>query len=182
MHYTKHVFYRYLTALLLFVTCFVIGCSEAPTAPLAEESLAAESGLSAGKASSMRVPFAQSFPVPCANGGAGEDVLVSGTLHIVSNFNIDNSGGVHGKIHFQPQEATGLGLITGDTYQATGVTQQTMNVNAGGLPFTATFVNNFRLIAPGPGNNLQVHQTIHTTINENGVLTADVDNSSVECR
>ena len=88
MHYTKHVFYRYLTALLLFVTCFVIGCSEAPTAPLAEESLTGDPGLtalSAAKASTMtssiRVPISAvpvpipPIPVPCANGGAGEHSL-----------------------------------------------------------------------------------------------------------
>ena len=59
------------------------------------------------------VPFAQVVFVPCANGGAGEVVLISGTLHIQQHITInDNRANV--KIHFQPQGATGVGLTTGD--------------------------------------------------------------------
>jgi hypothetical protein len=43
-------------------------------------------------------------------------------------------------------------------------------------------VNNFRLIGQGSGNNLQVHQNVHITINANGTVTATVDNTSVDCK
>ena len=45
-----------------------------------------------------------------------------------------------------------------------------------------TFINNFRIIGQGPGNNYLVHQTVHLTVNANGVVTASVSNSSVECK
>ena len=48
------------------------------------------------------------------------------------------------------------------------------NTNAGGLPYTGTFVNNFRLIGRGQGISLHVHEVVHATINENGDLTAEV--------
>jgi hypothetical protein len=60
--------------------------------------------------------------VPCANGGAGELVDLDGPLHILITFNI-NGNNVSGKAHFQPQGISGVGLDTGDKYQATGVTQ-----------------------------------------------------------
>ena len=63
-----------------------------------------------------------------------------------------------------------------------GATRQTINISGSGLPFTDTFVNNFRLIGPGTGNDLFGHDTIRFTINANGDLTAEVVNSSVECR
>jgi hypothetical protein len=108
--------------------------------------------------------------------------LLSGTLHTVSRTTIDANGGFHGTIHFNPQGVKGVGQSSGDTYQGNGVTKTTTNIAGAGLPFTDTFVNNFRIIGPGPDNNLLVHQTIHVTINANGVMTADVLNTSTECR
>jgi hypothetical protein len=126
-----------------------------------------------------QIPFSLIAFVPCANAGAGEEVLVTGTLHVLEHVTIDARGGLHVKIHFQPQGATGVGLTTGDTYHATGVTQE--HFNATGV-FNDTFINNFRMIGPGPNNNLLVHQTIHITITPNGDVTSDVVNTSVECR
>lgn len=128
-----------------------------------------------------QVPFAQINLVPCANGGLGELVLVQGTLHIQSHTTINNNRASL-KIHFQPQGATGTGLTTGDTYRATGVTQEHDSIPLTGGAFNFTFVNNFRLIGPGPDNNFLVHQTVHVTVDANGVVTTVVDNTSIECR
>lgn len=119
--------------------------------------------------------------VSCANNGAGELIMVSGPLHILSHTTISASGNFHTKIHFQPQGISGVGLVTGDKYQATGVTQENFNSNAP-LPITDTFINNFRMIGQGPGNNFQVHQNFHVTINANGTVTSLHDNSSVSCK
>jgi hypothetical protein len=126
------------------------------------------------------VPFAQINLVPCANGGAGELVLLQGTLHIQQHITI-NGNRVTIKSHFQPQGADGVGLTTGDSYNAVGVTQEvdTLALTGGASEFT--FINNFRLIGQGPDNNLQVHQTIHTTVNANGTVTSVVDNTRIEC-
>jgi hypothetical protein len=105
-------------------------------------------------------------------------VLVEGTLHVLITETV-NDNHVSLKIHFQPQGATGMGLTTGDTYRATGVTQEHIAL---GPTITDTFINNFPIIGPGPDNNLLVHQPIHVTFNANGELTADVVNTSVECR
>ena len=126
------------------------------------------------------VPFAQISLVPCANGGAGELVLVEGTLHIQQHITINNNR-VTIKSHFQPQGAGGTGLTTGDSYNATGVTQEVDTLPLVGGAAEFTFINNFRLIGAGPDNNLQVHQTIHVTINADGTVTSVVDNTSVEC-
>lgn len=117
--------------------------------------------------------------VPCAAGGAGEWVDLNGPLHILFRTTIDDNGGFHSMVHFQPQGISGTGLTTGDSYQATGETLETFNGKVG---FEDTYVNNFKIIGQGPGNNFLVHNTIHFTVNANGEVTADVDNSSVECR
>jgi hypothetical protein len=116
--------------------------------------------------------------VPCANGGAGEIVVLNGILHTVINTTIDATGGVHVKTHSQPQGLTGFGLDTGDKYNGVGVTQEQFNIGKG---FEDTFVNNFRIIGQGPGNNFMVHQDLHVTVNANGTVTAFHDNLRITC-
>jgi hypothetical protein len=160
-----------------------VSCDQQPVEPQVNEVSAAESGAlfsATTTTSNIMVPISDAGDVPCANGGAGEEVLITGTLHILSHTTTDNRGGSHTKFHFQPQGITGVGQSTGDTYRATGVSQGTTNVV--GLPSTDTYVNIFQMIGPGPGNNFMVHEVFHTTINANGEVTSVVANSRVECK
>lgn len=117
--------------------------------------------------------------VPCANGGAGEDVVFLGTLHILETATI-NGNKVRLKFHFQPQGLQGIGTVTGDKYNATGVTQETDNIATVGAE--TTFVNNFRMVGQGPGNNFSVHQVFHITVNANGDITSVVDQFTTDCK
>src|SRR5437764_3524255 len=69
--------------------------------------------------------------VPCAAGGAGEEVALSGNLHALFSVTFDGSGGFHSDIHFNPQGVSGTGLTTGDKYQGTGVTRSDVNGKVG---------------------------------------------------
>src|SRR5215510_10928215 len=62
--------------------------------------------------------------VPCANDGAGEEVLFEGNIHVLITSTIDAGGGVRFKYHFDPQGLGGVGQVTGDTYPPNGVTQE----------------------------------------------------------
>jgi hypothetical protein len=124
-----------------------------------------------------KVPFATLAFIPCVP----ETVLLTGELHILITQEMDANGGIHVKSHFQPQGISGLGMVTGLKYQGTGVTQEHINDHTGPA-FEDTFVNNFRIIGQGPGNNLLVHTTFHVTVNANGVTTANVLNTSTECQ
>jgi hypothetical protein len=136
------------------------------------------------QAAQSEVVLNESFPiaitlfVPCADGGAGELVVLEGDLHVLLSIT-QNDNHLSVKSHSQPQGISGTGLSTGDNYQGTGVTQNHFTT---GLGETFTFVNNFRIIGQGPDNNILVHETFHVTINANGVVTATVDNFSVECK
>jgi|ERR1041384_156954 hypothetical protein len=127
------------------------------------------------------VPFALVTFVPCANGGAGEPVLVQGVLHLQDHITI-NGNRVNFKTHAQPQGASGTGLITGDSYQATGVTQEQDSIPLIDGAAEFTFINNFKIIGQGPNNNFLVHQTVHQTVNANGDVTTTIIDTSVECR
>lgn len=118
--------------------------------------------------------------VPCANGGAGELVVFSGTLHIQTHVTV-NDNLVNMRSHFQPQGAVARGVITRDIYRDTGVTRSHDIASLTNGTASFTFINNFRLIGPGRDNNLQVHQNIHMTVNANGDVTSTVNNISIEC-
>jgi hypothetical protein len=119
--------------------------------------------------------------IPCAAGGAGEVVDLSGPLHTLISFTI-NGNNVSGKFHFQPQGISGTGETTGDKYQGTGVTQLSFKSSLQSGQANFTFVNNFRIIGQGSGNNFLVHETLHFTINANGAVTVFHDNFSVDCK
>jgi len=120
--------------------------------------------------------------VPCAAGGAGELVDLSGPLHTLITFTI-NGNNVSGTAHFQPQGLSGTGETTGDKYQATGVTKaSSFKVSFQNGQFTQTYVNNFRIIGQGSGNNFLVHEVLHVTFNANGTVTVFHDNFSIDCK
>lgn len=128
---------------------------------------------------STSVPIDLAVFVPCANGGSGEVVALSGRLHILTHATLNANGGFTLRSHVQPQNVSGTGQVTGDRYRGTGVTQITTTANSGE---TFTFINNFRVVGQGPGNNILVHENVHMTVNANGEVTASVANLSVECR
>lgn len=116
--------------------------------------------------------------VPCANGGAGE--ILSGRIDvhtlITSTVNGDEDSS---QFQFQPQGSM-VGASTGDAYRVTGVTRGMSRVGLRNDHYTLTYVNNFHLIGPGPGNNLLVHEIAHVTM-DGDVAVVEHDNLSIDC-
>jgi hypothetical protein len=119
--------------------------------------------------------------VPCADGGNGELVNLSGPLHTLISSTL-NGNNVSGYYHFQPQNVSAACETTGANYQAVGVTQESFKGSLQNGQLNFTIVNNFRIIGEGAGNNLLVHETMHLTINADGTATAFHDNFMFECR
>ena len=118
--------------------------------------------------------------VPCANGGLGEDVFISGDIHIVVHVTLDGSGGAHVVEVHNPQGVAGTGLTTGAQYRGVGGSPlDESNVRVGE---EHTSVRNMMLIGPGPGNNLILHANFHVTVLADGTVTAFHDNLSVTCK
>lgn len=119
--------------------------------------------------------------VQCANGGAGELVDLSGPLLTLISYTI-NGNNVSGMYHFQPQGISGVGLDTGDKYQGTGVTKSSFKNSMSNGQANQTFVNNFRMIGQGSGNNFLVHENLHITVNAHGEVTIIHDNFITDCK
>lgn len=127
----------------------------------------------------VRVPLDTTVFVPCAADGAGEVVVLAGTLHLLVRVTLDPLGGVHAGMHSQMQGVSGFGMTTGALYRASGVTQDKFNDNTG---LEQTFIHNLRVVGQGSGNNFLVHELVHVTVNSNFEVTATVDNLASDCR
>jgi hypothetical protein len=126
-----------------------------------------------------KIPVEGTVFVPCAADGSGEDVHLAGKVNSVFHVTLDNAGGAHVKVHQNDQGISGTGLTTGDKYQRTGATNFEFNSKVGE---EQTLVFTFNFIGQGNGNNFLLHGTLHVTVNANGIVTADVDNISAECK
>jgi len=126
------------------------------------------------------VPFSGTEFIPCINGGAGEDVVVSGTAKLKWTEFLDGNGGFHGRLSFQTLEYGAVGQITGDIYQGVGGKEkQTFYAGPTGLPVSNNFTANYHFL--GPNNNYHEHVRATTTVNANGELTADFYTESIDC-
>jgi hypothetical protein len=97
-----------------------------------------------------------------------EKIQLSGSFNVVSTT-------ANGKpiLQFHPQGVSGVGQTTGTAYRGTGGTIIIGQQKDGE---THTYVNNFNIIATKPAGISSIeHLVLHTTVNAQGVITANVD-------
>lgn len=138
-------------------------------------------GQASTSTTSFDVPISLQVFVPCAAGGTGELIDVSGPLHVVMSDTV-NKNNVRFTSSFNPHRVVGTGETTSDTYHATGLTRFDTTASVNGFPIETTFVNNFNMIGTtSTAGALLMHETAHITIDANGVMTANFDKPSVTC-
>ena len=144
----------------------------------ATAALAIATGAQAQVVTNETVSYGYAGWVPCANGGTGE--LVTGTIdmHVLVTSTVNENVDV-GQFMSAPRGSL-VGQITGDTYRLTGVTRGTYIENLQGDRYVATYINRYRLIGPGPGNNLVVRETTHITRTGDDVVVHH-DDFAIEC-
>jgi hypothetical protein len=125
------------------------------------------------------IPVDTMISVPCAVGGAGEVVHLIGAAHMVFAVTHDANGGLHIATHVNTVGLRGVGLTTGNQYQASQ--QDSFVSNSSVTGGETTFVNNFLMTARGPGNNLRIHELVHVFLDANGNVTAVIDKTTVDC-
>jgi hypothetical protein len=129
--------------------------------------------------SNEKQPVDEIVFVPCANGGAGENVHLTGTIHILIHTTV-NKTNFTTKYHFQPQGLSGTGEITEFKYRGSGVTQEEIKGSLANEKFIDTYINNFKIVSHGV--NYKIHDNMHIIVNANGETTATVDNFSSDCK
>ena len=129
-----------------------------------------------------KIPIDQTSFVPCAAGGAGEEIQLTGQANIVTHVTLDNTGGAHIKLHGNFQGVIGTGLTTGDKYQATNTVNEVGFIDNVGEDKQVTFLTKINFSGQGDASNLIGVMHFHVTINADGTLTALIINGSFECK
>jgi len=171
-----------LAVLVAVAGLTILGCQKSSNpveVPFAEQGGVSSLAKAGTFTSNVSFPIDLIFFIPCAAGGAGENVHVTGEIHDLLHITLDGRGGFHLEAHQNAQGVRGTGLTTGDKYQVTGMFHFSSNGKVG---LEETLVNNLHFIGKGSGSNFLLHQTYHITVNANGTVTAFVDNFRVECK
>jgi len=111
------------------------------------------------------VPIDAVFSNPCCN----DDVHVIGIAHILITANV---------IHITVSDIAGVGVDSGSTYDGRGASVETnifySNQYEGTLSFGLNLTNE-------NGCGFRMKLLLHTTVNANGDVTAQVENVQVSC-
>jgi hypothetical protein len=119
------------------------------------------------------------FPSPTRNPCNGELVNVSGNIHLTTGVSTDKSGGLHLRSHINNQDVSGIGELTGSSYQI----PSTSNTSAYlGSARTITLTVNGRFVAQGSAPNFNVRQLFYLTINSNGITTVFNSDFQTDCK
>ena len=146
---------------------------------LAAASLTVVVSAHAGVTANEHFSIAYAGYVPCANGGSGE--LLTGTIE-VHDLASETVNGNHAAWQFLFERRGELvGSITGDTYRLAGVEHGAYTQSLGSEHSTLTYVNRYRLVGPGPGNNLIVRETAHITLDAGENVVVQRDDFTVDC-
>lgn len=122
--------------------------------------------------------FSPDFGSLCTN----ENILVDrGTIHIVGQVSDPDANNTHQKIHFNTQNVSGVGTVSGDRYSISQVNNTLENVHfaTGAREFTGETTLN--VVGRGGAENFVVHQIVHFTTNANGEATAVVIGGRADC-
>ncbi len=122
------------------------------------------------------VPFSSVLSSSC-----GEDVALTGMLHISMSTVETPSGNERFAVHSQVSGISGIGMTTGDDYHGSSTSSFVSHDN-GGSSNELTSIENMRLIGRGRKRNFKVHILFHITVNANGDITAFHSEATTTCK
>lgn len=152
---------------------------ELPGQDNVEASLSNQSANANVSSSEELVPYDRTLFVPCGNGGAGEEVTLTGSLKIVEHI-VYNDRGFTFNYHVIAQGVTGVGLSTGEQYQASGGNKGTITGEFGeDGQYTRVFMEQLRVI--GQNSVFKVVYKTKITITPDGKITTSIEEETVDC-
>ena len=111
----------------------------------------------------------------------GEEVIITGELHLTFQTTIDAGDGLHERFTLVPNGVRGVGSDTGTQYSLVGGHRSNFSADADSAPLTFMNTEMFNLVSQGGTDNLQGTINFHVTVNASGVETVVVDQLSLQC-
>lgn len=170
-----------LSALLALL--FLFSCSKEKDLSAAASENATASGPSisaqaSDRTSTVAVPFDWTYYVPCANGGAGEYVHVSGSTNLVYTISWTDHGFTYG-YHANTYQIEGVGLSSGETFTGSGHTEGQVMGAWVNEQWLSTMVDQIKLI--GTTTSFVVKNTYHITVSPDGTEEIKLRDRDVTC-
>jgi len=162
----------------LFFSCSK-NMADAPH-PAIEELTAANtpSGLS-NRNSNVAVPFETTLFVPCANSGAGEDVVLTGSINFVQQLSWTDHGFTM-VYHDNVKGLKGAGLSSGETFVASGGTNGTVMGSWVNSQWTGTTIRQLRVI--GRNSQFFMNYKYHITVTSDGSVKVNSAEQTADCK
>jgi len=143
-----------------------------------EPALSNSSSPSHEKYGSVDVPFEATVFVPCANGGAGENVALSGTMNFVYQLTWTDHG-FSMVFHDNSYGVTGIGLSSGETFVASAGAQGTSTGSWENSQWIGTGTRHLRIV--GQGTRFMVDYKYHLVITPDGNVTVSSGEQTSDC-
>lgn len=153
------------------VALLLLACSS-PLSPMPDANPAARDALTASVTASASSTLPLHFIR--SNECTGEDVEITGVIHFVSLTQPD--GSVIG--HFNYQNVTGTGLTSGAVYRVSTIDQLHLSAP---FPSSTYSVRSFRMIAPGPADDLLVNALTLITVTATGDVSVSIEELTTRC-
>ena len=125
------------------------------------------------------VPFETTLFVPCANGGGGEDVTLTGFTNFIyqvtwtdQNFTLVYHDNVH--------KVTGIGTSSGETFVALGGTNGTVMGSWVNGQWIGTTTQQLRVV--GRKSSFFVTYKYHITVTSEGKVVVNSNEDTADCR
>jgi len=126
------------------------------------------------------IPYDRTLFVPCGNGGAGEEIALTGTLQFVEQI-IYNIRGFTLNYHLLSKGVTGTGLTTGEKFESSGGNSGTITGEFGEEgQYTRIFTTQLRIV--GQSSVFTVFYKSKITITPDGKITTRIEEENVDCK
>jgi hypothetical protein len=165
----------------VFATTLLFSCSKNAAdiaQPAAEELATKVSSEPIHQGTTYAVPFENTFFVPCANGGAGEDVMLTGFLNYTYQGTWTNDG-FRLVYHDNGEHVIGTGLSSGDSFAGSGGTNGIAIGSWVNNQWIGTTTGQLKIV--GKNANFTISYKYHLTVTRDGTVTVYSEALSEDC-
>jgi hypothetical protein len=124
------------------------------------------------------VPFENTFFVPCANGGAGEDVMLTGFLNYTYQGTWTDNG-FKLVYHDNGEHVTGTGVTSGESFVGSGGTNGIAIGSWVNNQWIGSTTGQLKIV--GKKTNFTISYKYHMTVTRDGTVTVYSEALSVDC-
>ena len=172
------VFFATLLSMLLLFSCKK-SMNELPIQKDLPGTLSNQASSADVTSSEELIPYDQILFVPCAAGGLGEEVALSGSLKIVEQI-VYNNHGFTLNYHVIAQGITGVGLSTGEKFQSSGGIKSTITGEFGeDGQYSRVFTQQLRIV--GQNTVFKVVYKTKITVTPDGKITTTIQDENIDC-